>query len=137
MTTFNSNTINLGIGVLVPGLFTSFGALAVTGKLRLAWLIAMTVACIALLAMRGGMRRSGAGLLILLRRVRRLTGAFVLTPRRIRITEVVAIESRGRGGFHQTSSCLQDRNPGFRVPAKPSLAQRGRRSSRSVRCCAC
>ena len=64
--TFNSNTINLGIGVLIPGLFTSLGALAVTGKLQLAWLIAMTVACIALLAMRGGMRRSGAGLLILL-----------------------------------------------------------------------
>lgn len=64
--TYNSNTINLGIGVLVPALFTSLGVLTTTGELQLAWLLAMTVACIALLARRGGMgRREGVVLIAL------------------------------------------------------------------------
>ena len=41
--TFNSNTLNLGVGVLVPALFTPLGVLTATGKLQLTWLIAMTV----------------------------------------------------------------------------------------------
>lgn len=64
--TFNSNTLNLGVGVLVPALFTPLGVLSATGKLQLTWLIAMTLACIALLAMRRGMRRGGGAVLILL-----------------------------------------------------------------------
>jgi Ca2+/Na+ antiporter len=64
--TFNSNTLNLGVGVLLPALFTPLGVLAATGKLQLAWLMAMTVACIALLASRRGMRRGAASFLILL-----------------------------------------------------------------------
>ncbi len=64
--TFNSNTLNLGVGVLVPALFTPLGVLTATGKLQLTWLIAMTVACIALLATRRGMSRGGGAFLILL-----------------------------------------------------------------------
>ncbi|MGO9904758.1 MAG: sodium:calcium antiporter [Solirubrobacteraceae bacterium] len=64
--TFNSNTLNLGVGVLVPALFTPLGVLTATGKLQLTWLIAMTVACIALLAMRRGMSRGGGAFLVLL-----------------------------------------------------------------------
>jgi hypothetical protein len=52
--------------VLVPALFTPLGVLAAAGKLQLAWLIAMTVVCIALLAMDRGMRRGGGALLILM-----------------------------------------------------------------------
>jgi hypothetical protein len=33
---FNSNSINLGVGVLVPALFTSLGVLTMTAKLELA-----------------------------------------------------------------------------------------------------
>jgi cation:H+ antiporter len=64
--TFNSNTLNLGVGVLVPGLFTPLGVLTATGKLQLAWLIAMTLVCIALLATDRGMRRASGTVLILL-----------------------------------------------------------------------
>jgi cation:H+ antiporter len=64
--TFNSNSINLGIGVLAPALFTSLGVLTLTAKLQLAWLVGMTVVCIALLATRRGMRRSGATVVIAL-----------------------------------------------------------------------
>lgn len=64
--TLNSNTINLGIGVLVPGLFTTFGALTTTGKLELLWLLGMTVVCVGLLARRGGMGRRGGTVLIVL-----------------------------------------------------------------------
>jgi len=64
--TFNSNTINLGGGVIAPALFTGLAALTATAKLELAWLLGMTVATVALLARRGGMRRPGASLLILL-----------------------------------------------------------------------
>ena len=37
--TFNSNTINLGFGVIVPSLFVTFTAASTLGKLQLAWLI--------------------------------------------------------------------------------------------------
>jgi cation:H+ antiporter len=64
--TFNSNSINLGVGVLVPALFTSLGVLTLTGKLQLAWLMGMTLACVALLARRRGMRRPEASAVIVL-----------------------------------------------------------------------
>jgi cation:H+ antiporter len=64
--TLNSNTINLGIGVLVPALFTTFGVLTTTGKLQLVWLLGMTVICVGLLARPGGMGRNGGTFLIAL-----------------------------------------------------------------------
>jgi Ca2+/Na+ antiporter len=63
---FNSNTINLGFGVVVPALFTATVALTSTAKLQLGWLVAMTLVCLALLAAPRGLRRlGGAGLVAL------------------------------------------------------------------------
>jgi cation:H+ antiporter len=64
--TLNSNSINLGVGVLAPALFTSLGVLTMTAKLELAWLAGMTVVCIALLARPRGMRRIEASIVIVL-----------------------------------------------------------------------
>jgi cation:H+ antiporter len=64
--TFNSNSINLGVGVLAPALFTSLGVLTLTAKLQLAWLMGMTVVCIALLARRRGMHRPEAAAILAL-----------------------------------------------------------------------
>jgi cation:H+ antiporter len=64
--TFNSNSINLGVGVIAPSLFVTFTALSSVDKQQLGWLLAMTVVAVALLARPGGMRRAhGAVLLIL------------------------------------------------------------------------
>jgi cation:H+ antiporter len=62
--TFNSNTINLGFGVIVPSLFVTFAALATLGKLQLAWLVAATLFTLGALARPGGMRRSDAVVLV-------------------------------------------------------------------------
>jgi cation:H+ antiporter len=64
--TFNSNSINLGVGVIGPSVFVTFTALTSVGKQQLGWLLAMTVATLVLLAGRRGMGRSGAAVLILL-----------------------------------------------------------------------
>jgi cation:H+ antiporter len=64
--TFNSNTMNLGAGVIVPSLFVTLAALSTVGKLQLAWLFGTTVLTLALLARPGGMRRAGAAALIVL-----------------------------------------------------------------------
>jgi cation:H+ antiporter len=64
--TFNSNTINLAAGVIVPALFVSFTALSATAKLQLGVLGAMTVATIALLSRRRGIGRVGGVVLVLL-----------------------------------------------------------------------
>jgi Ca2+/Na+ antiporter len=64
--TFNSNTINLGVGVVVPALFTPLVVLTTTARLQLAWLVGMTLVCVALLARRNGMGRAGAFALIVL-----------------------------------------------------------------------
>ncbi len=64
--TFNSNTINLGAGVIVPALLVNFAALSVTAKLQLGWLVAMTVTCLVLLGRIRGLRRGGALLLVLM-----------------------------------------------------------------------
>ncbi|HEX4283057.1 MAG TPA: hypothetical protein VHZ27_19965, partial [Solirubrobacteraceae bacterium] len=58
--TFNSNTINLAFGVIVPSLFVTFAAATTTGKLQLAWLVGATLVTIAALARPGGMRRAEA-----------------------------------------------------------------------------
>jgi cation:H+ antiporter len=62
--TFNSNSINLGFGVIVPALFVTLAVPSATGKLELAWLIVMTAFTLLLLATRRGMRRDGAAALI-------------------------------------------------------------------------
>ena len=62
--TFNSNTINLGGGVIAPALITTLAALTLTAKLELAWLVAMTAVTIGLLWPRAGMRRAGAALVV-------------------------------------------------------------------------
>ena len=62
--TFNSNTINLGFGVIVPSLLVTFTAVTTLGKLQLAWLVAATLFTLGALARRGGMRRSDAVMLV-------------------------------------------------------------------------
>ena len=62
--TFNSNTINLGFGVIVPSLFVTFAAITTLGKFQLAWLIVATIVTLAALARRGGMRRAEAAVLV-------------------------------------------------------------------------
>ncbi len=64
--TLNSNTINVGAGVIAPALFVSFPALTGAGKLQLSWMVAMTLVCLALLAPGRGLRRGGALVLIVL-----------------------------------------------------------------------
>jgi cation:H+ antiporter len=64
--TFNSNTINLFGGVVLPALFTTFTVLNGKATIQLAWLVGMTFVCLALLANPRGMHRGGAGLLIAL-----------------------------------------------------------------------
>jgi cation:H+ antiporter len=64
--TFNSNSINLGVGVIGPSLFVTFTALTSVGKEQLAWLLAMTIATLVLLGGKRGMGRAGAAALILL-----------------------------------------------------------------------
>ena len=64
--TFNSNTINLGFGVIVPSLFVTFAAVTTLGKLQLAWLVAATLFTLGALARPRGMRRSDAVMLVIL-----------------------------------------------------------------------
>jgi cation:H+ antiporter len=64
--TFNSNSINLAVGVIVPSLFVTFAAVSSVGKQQLAWLLVMTIVAVGLLARPGGMRRAGAVMLIVL-----------------------------------------------------------------------
>ena len=64
--TFNSNTINLGFGVIVPSLFVTFAAVTTLGKIQLAWLVGATLVTMGALARPGGMRRPGAAVLVIL-----------------------------------------------------------------------
>jgi cation:H+ antiporter len=64
--TFNSNSINLAVGVLGPSLFVTFAALTSTGKQQLGWLLAMTLSTLALLAGPRGMGRAGGAALVIL-----------------------------------------------------------------------
>jgi cation:H+ antiporter len=64
--TFNSNTINLAAGVIVPSLFVTLGALSSTARLQLGWLVGMTCVCLFVLASRRGMRRPEAAAVIAL-----------------------------------------------------------------------
>ncbi len=64
--TFNSNTINLGAGLVIPSLFVTLAGATALGKLQLAWLVGATLLTLFLLARPGGMRRGGAVALIVL-----------------------------------------------------------------------
>jgi len=61
---FNSNTINLTAGVIVPSLFIALASPTASAKLELGWLLGMTCWCLAALARGGGMRRPEAAALI-------------------------------------------------------------------------
>jgi len=62
--TFNSNTINVVVGIAVPALFVSIVNHSAIAKFDVAWLLAMTAVCLVFLARPGGMRRLSAVLLI-------------------------------------------------------------------------
>jgi len=64
--TFNSNSINLGVGVIAPSLFVTFAALSSVDKLQLGFLLVMTVAAVGLLARHDGMGRPAATVLVIL-----------------------------------------------------------------------
>jgi cation:H+ antiporter len=64
--TFNSNTINLVVGVIVSSLFVTLAATSTLGKLQLAWLLGATLLTLFLLAHPEGMRRTGAIALLVL-----------------------------------------------------------------------
>jgi len=64
--TFNSNTINLAAGVVIPSLFVTLAAISTLAKLQLAWLLAATLLTVSLLARREGMERASAVALILM-----------------------------------------------------------------------
>jgi cation:H+ antiporter len=64
--TFNSNTINLAAGVIIPSLFVTLAAVGTLGKLQLAWLLAATLFTLAALARPQGMRRGDGVALIVL-----------------------------------------------------------------------
>jgi Ca2+/Na+ antiporter len=54
--TFNSNTINLVGGIVLPSLFIALGSATGTLRLELAWLVGLNLLVIALLARAGGAR---------------------------------------------------------------------------------
>jgi cation:H+ antiporter len=64
--TFNSNAINLGVGAVIPALFVSIARPSGTAKLEVAWVVAMTLITIALLARRRGIRRPEAAALVIM-----------------------------------------------------------------------
>ena len=64
--TFNSNTINLGAGIVVPALFAAYASLTEPASLDVIWLLVMTIVCTALLAAPHGLRRPGAACMMML-----------------------------------------------------------------------
>jgi cation:H+ antiporter len=64
--TFNSNAINLGIGAILPALFVSVTHPSGTAKLEVAWVVAMTLITVAMLARRRGIRRPEAAALVIM-----------------------------------------------------------------------
>ena len=58
--TFNSNTINLVAGIVLPALFVSSFGLSTAGRLDLLWLGGMTGLALLFLSRSGGMGRVGA-----------------------------------------------------------------------------
>jgi cation:H+ antiporter len=64
--TYNSNTINLAVGVIIPALFVTFDAQSTTAKIQVAWVIAMTLASLAMLARPRGVGRPEAAVLMIM-----------------------------------------------------------------------
>lgn len=64
--TFNSNTLNLAAGVIVPSLLVAFPMLSATARIQLAWLVGMTCVCPLLLVRPRGMGRTQGTALIAL-----------------------------------------------------------------------
>jgi cation:H+ antiporter len=64
--TFNSNTINLAGGVMVPALFVAVGSISSIERVNLAWLLGMTCICLLCLARSRGAGRGAGALLVLL-----------------------------------------------------------------------
>jgi len=62
--TFNSNTINLLFGIVVPGILVGIASVSTTGKVNVAWMVAMTLISVALLARRRGVGRASGVLLV-------------------------------------------------------------------------
>lgn len=62
--TFNSNTINFVGGLAVPALFIAVANRSALEKANGVWLLGATIAAVALLAPRGGMRRRGGAVLV-------------------------------------------------------------------------
>jgi len=62
--TFNSNTINLAIGVILPALFVAPATAGAGGATQLLWLVAITGCSLAALARRRGLGRAGGLVLI-------------------------------------------------------------------------
>lgn len=62
--TFNSNAINLGVGVIIPALFVTLTVHRSADKLQVAWLVAMTAVSLAMLARPSGIRRPEAAVLV-------------------------------------------------------------------------
>jgi Ca2+/Na+ antiporter len=63
---FNSNTINLAAGVVVPALFVSLAHPSSIARIDIGWLVVMTALALVLLARPSGMRRRGGMILICL-----------------------------------------------------------------------
>ena len=63
---FNSNTINLAAGVILPSLFVTLVAVTTLGKLQLIWLVATTLFTLTALARPGGMGRGTGSALVAL-----------------------------------------------------------------------
>jgi cation:H+ antiporter len=61
--TFNSNTINLVAGLILPALLVGVPSLTHSAKLGILWLGAMTAMCLLFLSPAAGIRRAGAGIL--------------------------------------------------------------------------
>jgi cation:H+ antiporter len=64
--TFNSNTINLAGGVMVPALFVGVESSSDLGRASLAWLLGMTCVCLLCLARKQGAGRGAGAVLVAL-----------------------------------------------------------------------
>jgi cation:H+ antiporter len=64
--TFNSNTLNIVVGVCLPSLIVGLGQVSTRTVFSLCWLFGISVVAILLTMRRGGLRRIGGGVLLAL-----------------------------------------------------------------------
>ncbi|MGI8437230.1 MAG: hypothetical protein ACR2NX_10045 [Chthoniobacterales bacterium] len=79
---FNSNTLNLVLGICLPALLLGLGAPGARTFFALAWLGGMTIIAVALLSWRGGLRRGGGIALVVLYLL--FAGAIIFSPHFVR-----------------------------------------------------